>query len=67
MMCKEQCMTTVEATNNGTGAGDFIDHNCACTYFIVGIIYLKHDKCTIVHYVQRTQKLRPPVCLLHLS
>lgn len=41
MMCKEQCMTTVETTNNGTGARDFIDHNCACTYFIVGIIYLK--------------------------
>lgn len=67
MMCKEQCMTTVKTTNNGTGARDFIDHNCACTYFIVGIIYLKHDKCTIVHYVLCEQKLLPLLCLLHFS
>lgn len=67
MMCKEQCMTTVETTNNGTGARNFIDHNCACTYFIVGIMYLKHDKCTLVHYVLHEQKLLPPDRLLRFS
>ena len=67
MMCKEQCMTTVETTNNGSGARDFIDHNCACTYFIVGIIYLKHDKCTGLHYAQHKYKLLPLDRLLHFS
>lgn len=47
MMCKEQRMTTVETTNNSNGARHYIYHNCACTYFIVCIIYLKHDKCVI--------------------
>ena len=65
MMCKEQCMTTVETTNNGTGARDFIDHNCACTYFIVGIIYLKHDKCIVLHYVlHRGSSHRSPFTFL---
>lgn len=65
MMCKEQCMTTVETTNNGTGARDFIDHNCACTCFIVGIIYLKHDKCTALHYVlHRGSSHRSPFTFL---
>lgn len=67
MMGKEQCMTTVETTNNGAGARDFTDHNCACTYFIVGIIYLKHDKCTIVHYVLHKWELLPLVRFLHFS
>lgn len=61
---KEQCMTTVETTNNGTGARSYIDHNCACTCFIVGIIYLKHDKCTALHYV--LHRLLPQIAF-HVS
>lgn len=51
MMCKEQHMTTVETTNNSSEARHYIYHNCACTYFNVFILYLKHDKCTTVDYV----------------
>lgn len=65
-MCKEQCMTTGETTNNGTGARDFIDHNCACTCFIVGIIYLKHvTNVPALHYVlHRGSSHRSPFTFL---
>lgn len=67
MMCKEQCMTTVETTNNSNGAKHYIYHNCACTYFIVCIIYLKHGKCVAEAMCYPQKETLQLVKLFHCS